>query len=87
MRMPMITRAQLRKYLMVRRYFLIFAVISMGLPTSVGLVWKFGQYGSIQAPLLLVLLSFVGSYIWGILMWELFMKPFMDRLEKRMKSD
>jgi hypothetical protein len=68
---------------------MIFAVVSMGLISSIGLVAEFGKHGCIQATLLLVIViaSFVGAYIWGILMWVFFMRPFINRLEKREAND
>ncbi len=85
--MPVIKLSLLRKYMESRRDFMVFAVVRMGLIASAGLVWEFGRYGGIQVTLLLVIVSFIGAYIWGILMWAFFMKPFMNRLEKRADPD
>jgi hypothetical protein len=68
---------------------LIYWLAIVGLPASVGLVWKYGiPSGSIIFSLLLIFVALVGAYLSGLLMWEIYMKPFLYRWrEKRGRID
>jgi len=78
------TLGQLGKLLRSKRNFMIYSVISVGLPGAVGLVWMFGRHGGgILFSLFLVLVAFFSACLWGLLMWEVFMKGFSHRQAKR----
>jgi hypothetical protein len=80
--MQMKTLARLGRYLQTRRNFLIYSFIVIGIPGAIGLVWMFGEYGSASFWLFLALLAFFCAYLWGVLMWHLFMQRFSDTREK-----
>lgn len=62
---------------------MIYSLMGGGIPSAVGLVWWLGKYGNIWFSLFLVLVGFFAAFLWGLLMWEFFMKGFLNREARR----
>ena len=77
---------QLGKWLQEKRNFMIYSLVATGIPGAIALVWWLGGYGNIWFSVYLVLIVFLGAYLWGLLMWRFFMKRFLRRTEEAIKQ-
>lgn len=56
---------------------MIYSLATVGVPGAVGLIWMLGADGGLLFQLFLVFAAFLGATLWGILMWEFFVKGFL----------
>lgn len=66
-----------------------FSIASFGVPVAVVFIWQFGQLFNynIIALVFLVAMAFGAALLWGVLMWELFIKNFRDPPPEQKPSD
>lgn len=61
-------------YIRDRRNFLNFAVVGFGTVASVLALIIFGSYGGWVLWVSLIIASYAGGYLWGIVFWAVFLK-------------
>jgi hypothetical protein len=66
--------AKLGKFLQIKRNFIIYWLVCIGVPGAVGSVWWLGGYGGVGFSLFLIGAVFGGAYFSAILMWEFYAK-------------
>jgi hypothetical protein len=81
--MPYSTLLKLGQYLHSRKNFLAYSVIGMGVPISVILILVLDRFQNVGFSLFLIIVSFLGSYIWGVVMWKFVLKKLMKHDEER----
>jgi len=69
-------------YLSNKKNFLVYSLLTIGVPGAVAAVWLLNEYGGPLYWLILVGAAFLGAYIWGLLMWHFFAKGFWGIQEK-----
>ena len=64
--------SKLGRYLGSKRNFLIYSMISVGIPSASVLVWWFGHLGDMWFKLFMIVVALCGSLLWGLVMWQYF---------------
>jgi len=67
---------QFGKYLRIKRNFILFSLLSVGVPTGVAFIWQFGNYGGLIFASFLFVVGLCAGLLWGLLMWAFFVKGF-----------
>jgi hypothetical protein len=66
--------ARIGEYLKRKRNFLVFSVVGMGTSSAAILVWNFGRHVDIFFSVILVAIGLGAGLLWGLLMWEFFIR-------------
>jgi hypothetical protein len=69
---------QLGNYISVERRFLKASTICLGIPAATFGVMAFNEYGAIVS-LITVVVAFLGSYVWGLIMWHFVFRDIYSR--------
>jgi hypothetical protein len=66
------------RFLRSKRNFLIFSLIGFGTPCAALFIWNFGAIGGVGFRVFLAVVAYAAGLLWGVLMWEFFVKNFDD---------
>ena len=68
------------KFLKVKRNYMFFSTMAVGIPCALWFVWLFGSIptGGFWWQLFLVFVAFAGAILGSLLMWEFFVKPLVS---------
>lgn len=73
-------------YIQTKNNFLKYSVVSIGIPGAVALVLTLGKNGGLLFCVFLSGVALTGSWLWGVLMWEFFVKPMLSRRDRSQAS-
>jgi hypothetical protein len=71
------------QYLIVRRNFIRYSLATVGIPSVFGVTWLYFEYYADRSILLWLYMlgvAVVSAYVWGLLMWKLFMEDRSKRI-------
>ncbi|MGQ0697873.1 MAG: hypothetical protein ACT4PZ_06465 [Panacagrimonas sp.] len=68
-----------------RRNMAVFGALAVGVPSACFLVYSFHRSGGIGFSLFVAVVSILGGWVWGFVMWHAFLVPFRRRLMKYRK--
>jgi hypothetical protein len=74
---------RLGSYLAVKRNFIRYSLVTVGIPGVGGVTWLYFEYYADRSILLwlyMIGVAIVGAYVSGILMWKLFMEQRSARI-------
>jgi hypothetical protein len=71
------------RYLQNKRHFLTFSTVGLGSFFALWFLFGFGEYGALGLWLFIVVISFLGAFVWGLIMWEIMGKRAMHSKEEK----
>jgi hypothetical protein len=62
------------EYLKSKRKFIGYSLLAFGIPVAVGWIWVMDAYHNAYFSLFVAIIAFLGAYLWGVFVWELYLK-------------
>jgi O-antigen/teichoic acid export membrane protein len=82
--------ARLSQYLAAKRNFIRYSLAAIGIPAVGGVTWLYFEYYADRSVLLwlyMIGVAVVAAYLWGIVMWKLFMSERSARSSESTSGD
>ena len=82
--------SKLGQYLAVKRNFIRYSLAAIGIPAVGGVTWLYFEYYADRSVLLwlyMIGVAVVAAYLWGVVMWKLFMSERSARISESRSGD